>query len=80
MEMSNNESILLDDVFHKAVMEVTEEGTEAAAATVGIGTTSTRPLPPIEMKFDRPFIMVVLHMPSTTPLFLALVNNPEFFF
>lgn len=80
MEMSNDISVLLDDVFHKAMMEVTEEGTEAVAATVGIvGTTSTRPLP-IEMKFDRSFIMVVLHMPSTTPLFLALVNNPDFFF
>eukprot|EP01083_Nonionella_stella_P037434 102039_1 len=81
MEMSTNESILLDDIFHKAVMEVTEEGTEAAAATVGIvGMTSTRPLPPIELKFDRSFIMMVLHIPSATPLFLALVDNPEFFF
>ncbi len=81
MEMSNDESVLLDDVFHKASMEVTEDGTEAAAATVGIvGKTSTRPLPPIEMKFDRSFIMVVLHMTSATPLFLALVDNPDFFF
>ncbi len=74
------DAIVLDDVLHKAVMEVTEEGTETAAAIAGTGTISMRPLPPIEMKFDRPFIMAVLHMASASPLFLALVNNPDFFF
>ena len=72
MEMSNDESVLLDDVFHKAIMEETEDGTEAAATVGIVGVTSTIPSPLIEMKFDRSFIMVVLHMPSATPLFLAL--------
>mmetsp|Transcript_24247 Transcript_24247/g.37020 ORF Transcript_24247/g.37020 Transcript_24247/m.37020 type:complete len:506 (+) Transcript_24247:108-1625(+) len=80
MEMSSDRLVHLDDVLHKAVMEVTEEGTEAAAATVGIVMTRSMPLPPIDMKFDRPFVMVVAHVDTMTPLFLARVDDPQFSF
>lgn len=78
MEMSNDPQVLLDDVLHKAVMEVTEEGTVAAAASAGVMKTKSIPPPPIDMTFDRPFGMVVLHTPSMTPLFVARINDPEF--
>jgi hypothetical protein len=38
------------------------------------------PLPPIDMTFDRPFVMVVVHVDSMTPLFLARVDDPQFSF
>ncbi len=80
MEMSDDPDVHLDDVLHKAVMEVTEEGTEAAAATVGIMMTRSMPIPPIPMVFDRPFVMAVMHEPTKTPLFLARIDDPVFSF
>merc|ERR1719469_1463735 len=78
LQMSEDPEVYLDDVLHKAVMEVTEEGTVAAAATAGIMMSRSIPKPPIDMIFDRPFGMVVLHTPSMTPLFVARVNDPDF--
>jgi len=78
LQMSEDSEMYLDDVLHKAVMEVTEEGTVAAAATAGIMMTRSMPRPPINMIFDRPFGMVVLHTPSMTPIFVARVNDPDF--
>ena len=78
MEMSDDPLVHLDEVLHKAVIEVTEEGTEAAAATVGIVMTrSAFPLPPPRITFDRPFVMLILHLPTKTPLFIARVDDPE---
>jgi len=78
LQMSDDPEMSLDDILHKAVMEVTEEGTVAAAATVAeCGDRCSAPRP-IAMTFDRPFGMVVLHTPSMTPLFVARVNDPEF--
>lgn len=87
-QMSDDPLVHLDDVYHKAMMEVTEEGTVAAAATVGVVMTRSIPRPPVELTFDRPFIMAVVHkpvgMPSSprviTPLFLAQVVDPELTF
>lgn len=78
LQMSEDPQLYLDDVFHKAVMEVTEEGTVASAATAAIMMSRSIPQPPKEMIFDRPFGMVVLHTPSMTPLFVARVDDPEF--
>mmetsp|Transcript_13628 Transcript_13628/g.25597 ORF Transcript_13628/g.25597 Transcript_13628/m.25597 type:complete len:408 (+) Transcript_13628:3930-5153(+) len=80
MEMSDDPLVHLDEVLHKAVVEVTEEGTVAAAATVGIIMTRSLPLPPPKIVFDRPFIMVILHVPTKTPLFMARVDDPELMF
>lgn len=77
LEMSDDPQVHLDDVMHKAVMEVTEEGTEAAAATVAIIKSRSIPRPSPTMRFDRPFVMVVLHTPTNTPLFVARVDDPE---
>lgn len=78
LQMSEDPDLHLDDVFHKAMIEVTEEGTVAAAATAAIMMTRSMPAPPEEMIFNRPFGMVVLHNPSMTPLFVARVDDPEF--
>jgi len=78
--MSDNPEVRLDDVFHKVVMEVSEVGTTAAAATaVFVGITSVPP-PPKTMRFDRPFLMMVLHVPTSTPLFLGQIDDPVFDF
>lgn len=79
-QMSDDPDVHVSDILHKAVIEVTEKGTVAAAATVGIIGLRSMPnqRPPLEMLFDRPFGMVVLHSSSCTPLFIGKINDPEF--
>ena len=78
MNMSDDKKVYLDDVLHKAVLEVNEEGTVAAAATAAIMMTRSLPRRPEVIRFNRPFIMLIYHMPSNTPLFVARVDNPQF--
>jgi serpin B len=77
-EMSDDPRVHLDDVLHKAIIEVTEEGTVAAAATVGIVMTRMIPVPSPIIAFDRPFLLLIFHIPTNTPLFLSKVCDPEF--
>ena len=77
-KMSSDPRLHLDDVLHKATMEVTEEGTVAAAATVGVMMARSAPARPLKVTLDRPFIMLVLHEPTMTPLFIAKMDHPEF--
>merc|ERR1711862_144580 len=72
--MSNDPLVHLDDVLHKVVMEVSEEGTTAAAAAVSV--IASRSMPQTEtMRLDRPFLMMVLHVPTTTPLFMGKIGD-----
>jgi len=71
--MSDDPKITVDDVFHGAVMEVTESGTEASAATVVPMRSRSRPP---EMIFDRPFIVAVVHRPTGEPVFIGRVEEP----
>ena len=80
MGMSDDPDLQLSDALHKAVMEVTEEGTVASAATGMQIMTRSLPPPPMEIKFDRPFLMAVVHTPTGTPLFLGRVTDPRMSF
>jgi serpin B len=69
------ERLFIAFVDHKAVVEVNEEGTEAAAATnVGIGLTSV----PIRTEFivDRPYMFVIRDDRSGSILFSGLISDP----
>ena len=76
-----NENMFLQQAFHRAFVEVNEEGTEAAAATAimgGITATSIGPPPPppAVFKADHPFLFVIRHTKSNAILFIGRVNNP----
>ena len=59
---------------HQTFIEVNEEGTEAAAATViGIGLTTV--IAPPVVKINRPFIYVITEKTSGVILFTTPVNN-----
>ena len=68
----------LSAVRHKSFVEVNEEGTEAAAATVAImRPTSVEPAtPPFEMVVDRPFLFVIADNLTKAILFLGVVFEP----
>ncbi|GFR30187.1 serpin B8 [Trichonephila clavata] len=76
--MTPSKSIFVSQVLHKAVVEVNEEGSEAAAVT-GIVANRMRPiadLPP-EIKADHPFLFAIIEKGSKSNmvLFLGHVNN-----
>lgn len=68
--------LFIDEVKHKTFVEVDEEGTEAAAATsVEIGRTS---LPDnVQMRIDRPFLLVIHENHSETILFIGKIIDPS---
>jgi serpin B len=70
--------LYLSSVRHKSFVEVNEEGTEAAAATVGIMSLAmARPLaPPFEMVVDRPFLFVIADNLTRAILFMGVVFEP----
>ncbi|XP_038192902.1 serine protease inhibitor A3N-like [Arvicola amphibius] len=64
-------------VVHKAVLDVTETGTEAAAATGMRLMGSALILEPLEVHFNRPFLMTISDTETQTSLFMAKVTNPN---
>jgi len=77
--MCPRDDVFIGDVVHKAVLEVDENGTKAAAATaVLVMTTSFDPSQPIEFLVDRPFAITIMHK-SGMVLFSGAINNPEFY-
>jgi len=73
--------VWIDQVLHRAMAEVNEEGTEAAAATmamlVGAALRPQRPEPHFEMVVDRPFLFLIQDEASGTILFMGSVVDPN---
>ncbi|CAG0905216.1 unnamed protein product [Darwinula stevensoni] len=65
----------LSSADHKAVIEVNEEGTEAAAATAFLAFRSGR-LDPIELRISHPFFYFIYHHDTDSILFMGVVRNP----
>lgn len=67
-------------VIHKAVMEINEEGTTAAAATAVVMCTSAMPQknvkPPFEMIVNKPYILVLADQKTNEKLFVAAIYQP----
>jgi len=67
----------LASVFHRALVEVNEEGTEAVAMTEMEGAVlGRRPTQPFTMIVDRPFFFAICDSQSRSLLFMGAVNNP----
>jgi len=65
----------LSNIVQKIYFKIDEEGTEAASSTaISIGETDSEEA--FELKFDRPFIVMICHIPTRTVLFMGRVMNP----
>jgi serpin B len=70
--------LFIQQVKHKAIVEVNEEGTEASAATsVGIGITSVLTPKPFTFVANRPFFMAIRDERTGTILFMGAVMEPK---
>jgi serpin B len=73
-----DEPLFVSEVKQKSYVDVSEEGTEAAAVTVGIirATAILRPQEPFEMIVDRPFLFVIVDDQTKSILFMGVVYEP----
>lgn len=71
--------LTIDQVLHKTVVEVNEEGTVAAAVTsAGVRATSVQPEPePFRMVVDHPFLLAIAEQNTGSILFLGAIYQPE---
>jgi serpin B len=68
---------MITSVFHKAFVDVHEEGTEAAAATgVMVGVTSMPP-PPEIFRADHPFLFLIREKATGSILFMGRLSKPD---
>lgn len=79
--LPNGRKLYISDVFHKAFIEVNEEGTEAAAATAVVmtATRASETGPPTLPSFraDQPFLFFVRNLNDGTVLFMGRVADPS---
>jgi len=69
--------LMISKVIHKAVIEVNEEGTEAAAITgVEVSLTSLPPKKPV-LTLNRPFIFFIKEKHTGAILFAGKLSNPD---
>jgi serine protease inhibitor len=75
--MFQTQPVYVSRVMHKAFVEVTEKGTEAAAATVVEVNDTGAAGDEVLMRVDRPFLFVIHDVATNAPLFIGKIVEPE---
>nr|XP_040035916.1 serpin peptidase inhibitor, clade F (alpha-2 antiplasmin, pigment epithelium derived factor), member 2b [Gasterosteus aculeatus aculeatus]XP_040035925.1 serpin peptidase inhibitor, clade F (alpha-2 antiplasmin, pigment epithelium derived factor), member 2b [Gasterosteus aculeatus aculeatus] len=65
--------LLVSSVMHKSIMEINEEGAEAAAATTVVISRSSNPV----FHLTKPFFFAVMDDTTQVPIFMGVINNPN---
>ncbi|NXF86236.1 A1AT protein, partial [Eubucco bourcierii] len=75
--VSENILLKVSRALHKAVVDVSENGTEAAAVTVIeiVRLSAMFPSPP-HIRFNRPFLMMIVDKTTHSILFMGKIVNP----
>jgi serpin B len=60
---------------HRAVVNVDEDGTEAAAVTA-VGVADSAYADPTTIEFNQPFVYSIIDKATGLPLFLGIINDP----
>lgn len=75
--MTGAKTLHISRVIHQAMIDVNEEGSEAAAATAvvmqGKSIAAHRPV----FHADHPFLFLIIHMPTESILFVGRVADPQ---
>lgn len=73
---SDPRGLCIDEGFHKAFVDVNEEGTEAAAATGLVAVTASVPPPKPVVRADHPFLFLIGDGVTGEILFLGRLADP----
>lgn len=68
--------LFVSDAYHKAFVDVNEEGTEAAAATGIVVAKSSMPIRIPEFKANHPFLFIIQETATGNILFMGKVVDP----
>jgi serpin B len=71
-----NAKVRATSIIQRALVEVTEEGTEAAAATAVTATRSLDGPEPINFSADRPFVFAIVDQKTGMALFVGHIADP----
>ena len=77
-EAANGSNLFIGRVLQDCMLEVGEDGTKAAAATVvEVRMTSARPDPSmlVNLSFNRPFVYLVIDNETQIPLFTGIYQG-----
>ena len=76
--LGTSQPMQLSQLLHGAEIEVDENGTRAAAATIGAlrGTAIRQDEEPVKFHVDRPFAFMIVHTATQAPLFVGAVYDP----
>ena len=76
--INGRRDLFVQEVAHKAWIDVYEEGTKAAAATsISIGCGGGPSFPPAVFRADHPFLFMIVEKESGSILFLGRVRDPR---
>jgi serpin B len=76
--MTTREKLFIDQVLHKAFVDVHEQGTEAAAATAVIMRPTSAPnYARADFRADHPFVLLIRENQTGSILFMGRVANPR---
>ncbi len=70
--------ICIGDVIHKTRIELTRNGTKAAAVTAVVATATGAPVdyvPPVEIYLTRPFVFAIVDNETGLPIFSGIVTE-----
>ncbi|MBO7571389.1 MAG: serpin family protein [Bacteroidales bacterium] len=77
-KMNGKSNLLIDEVIHKAVVEVSEKGTEAAAATAVVVREKTMVVNKNpKVTINRPFVFIIRENGNNAILFIGKYVKPE---
>ncbi|MCL2422871.1 MAG: serpin family protein [Micrococcales bacterium] len=75
--LANGKPVLVDQAVQQAVLKVDEEGTRAAAVTEVAMTMGAMPDPAEQIRFDRPFLLVIRDGTTGWPVLIAAITDPR---
>ena len=75
--MTPDLNLAIGDVIHKAIIDVNEKGTEAAAATAVIIVDTSVPVADVELDLNRPFLFLIRDVETNAILFLGRLADPR---
>uniref|UniRef100_F6XR98 Antithrombin-III n=1 Tax=Monodelphis domestica TaxID=13616 RepID=F6XR98_MONDO len=69
-------NLFVSDAFHKAFLEVNEEGSEAAASTAVVISGRSLNFNRVTFKANRPFLVLIREVALNTIIFMGRISNP----